>query len=178
MIAFNFEGKKIEVATKWEEVTVGHYINPHFLSGNAIQLLAALAEIDPLLLANAKKDYSKHFSKVVNFINKDPLGWKRGGTEQLTVMGKTCLIPKDLESQTFGQKIMFGQILSKTTFHYAVIPEAVAIYIAPQLYPKNWYEKIDEIAAEIKDLPIRDVNNIADFFLSNTLQYRRGGLKN
>ena len=175
MIKFNFEGKKITVPTSWEEVTVGHYINPHFLSGNAINLLASLADIDPLELANAPKDYSKHFVKVVEFINKDPLGWKRGGTDKIELMGKTCTVPQNLENQTFGQKILFGQILSKTKFHYEVIPEAVAIYLAPQIYPEKWYERIDEIAENIKALPIREVNNIADFFLTSTIAFRRGG---
>jgi len=175
MINFNFEGVRVSVPTKWAEVTVEHFIKKEFLSGNAIQLLSVLSGIPAIKLANTTKDLTKHFERAVGFIKAEPLGWRKGSKEEVLLMGVECRAPVNLELETFGQKILFGQALLKSTFHYEAIPEAVAIYLAPQIYPDDWFERIDEVALEVKKLPIRNVWSMADFFLTNTLTLRRGG---
>lgn len=175
MIKFNFEGNRISVPTEWGEVTVNHFIKKEFLSGNALQLLSVLSGIPALQLANTTKDLTNEFNRAVAFIKADPLGWKRGDAKHIELMGVICTAPVDLELQTFGQKILFGQVLLKSKFHYDSIPEAVAIYLAPQIYPKDWFDRVEEVSNEVKKLPISAVWNMADFFLTNTLKYRRNG---
>ena len=176
MINFNFEGKEVSVASEWNEVTVKHFIMPEFLSGNSIELLSALSGIPATKLANATPDTQKHFNKTVAFLNADVRGWQgKAGATSLKLMGVKCKIPKNIELESFGKKIMMGDVIAKHAFIYEAIPAAIAIYLGEQIYPDDWYKRIDEIAEEVLKLPINKVYSITAFFLTLSKSYRRNG---
>ena len=67
-----------------------------------------------------------------------------------------------------GQKILFEESLKKHKFVYEGLPEAIAIYLIPELNDGKFDDAmIPEVAEEIKKLKIVDVFPLASFFLSN-----------
>jgi len=175
MITFKFEDQKVSIPTAWAEVTVGVFSNPDFLSGNSLALLASLSGIDIGKLANTTEDLGPHFARAVKFMKESPRGWAGKFYNKVKIMGVTCKVPKNIEFETFGQKVMYGQALAKHRTNFATMPYGVAIYLAPQIDPLKWYERIEEIADAVKLLPITRVAPIADFFLTSTKKFRPSG---
>ena len=148
-------------------MTVGIFTHEKFSAGNSLSLLSALSGIPEEMLANTTEDLGKYFTKCSQFIIKDKNGWRGGEVpESLTIMDKVCTIPADLNFQLFGQKILLGQAMKKGSLQ--AIPDAIAIYLAPQVFGSNWFEadNIAELREEVLKLPINAVYPIADFFLS------------
>ena len=172
---FIFEDQTISIPTAWEEVSVGMFITPEFLSGNVLGLLSVLSGIPMGKLATSTEDLSKHFMHIAKFMSKEPNGWNATEPpETIEFMGVECKVPKDLEKQMFGQKIMLGQAIKEHKFAYAAIPQAIAIYLMPQV-SENWWEEIDKGAEEAKKLPIQAVHQVATFFLSLSKQVQKSG---
>lgn len=178
MIRFKIESTSYDLPTEWSEVTVGHFIKEEFLSGDSLKLLAALSSIPIQKLACTTEDLMPKFNKAVKFLKDDPNGW-RGVDEiptTLTLLDKECIIPTNIEMKMLGQKIMLSQELAKHKYYYAAIPQAIAIYLGPQIY-EDWYDRIPEISEAVMLLPISQVYNIADFFLTNIEElYKSGNL--
>jgi len=167
VIEFRFSDRTVRVPTKWDEVTVAHFITQGFLGGNAIELLSVLSGIDPALLANTTEDLLPKYIKIVEFMLKEPNGWKGDKATSIEVLGVMCKIPKNIEMETFGQKIMMGDILNKGKDDIlGTLPAVVAIYLAPQIYPDTWFRQIDEVSKAILSLPINKVYPVAAFFLT------------
>jgi len=175
MIYFNFDDTRVGLPESWEEVTVDMFINPLFLAGDSLGLLSALSGIPKEKLANTTEDLNPYFNKCAKFIKANPQGWRGEWDETITILEKTCTIPTDIELKMYGQKVMYGQALTKHDNIYAAMPEAIAIYLAPQIYGEDWYEKIDELAEEVKKLPITKIFSIADFFLSSIQPLKQDG---
>jgi hypothetical protein len=176
MQKFDFDGKEVEAPTSWDEVTVGHFVKPEFLSGSSLKLMAALSGIPTSKLANATEQVAKEFEKTVSFLKKNPLGWRGAGVpETIEFLGVTCKVPKNIEMRSFGQKTMLADAILKSKFTYDAIPDAIAIYFGPQVYKSDWFERMDELKEEAKKLPIANVFPIADFFLLHSRQLTTGG---
>jgi hypothetical protein len=179
MVKFNFDGTKVGCPDRWEEVSVEHFIRPEFLSGNSIKLLAALSGVPASKLANATQDMMPHFEKVVQFLKEDPKGWMGGELpETFTFLETECTIPRNIEMRSFGQKIMLGQALVANSFLYKSIPDAIAIYLGNQIYPDDWFERLEELKDAVLVLPINQVYPVAAFFLSHSQASRRSGKTN
>jgi len=178
MIKFTFDETKVILPTAWEEVTVAMFCNPDFLSGDAVKLLSTLSGIEKEKLYNTTEDLTKYLNQVSSFVLKNPNGWMgKELPDMLRVLEVNCTIPKNLELEKFGQKVMFGQAVAKHKDTYQALPEAIAIYLAPQIYPKDWFEKIDEVAKAINGMKIVHVWRIADFFLTSINRLQKGGKK-
>ena len=175
MITFKIDNKEVTAPTIWEEVTVKHFINPYFLSGNTIKLLAALTELPADKLANSSEDLIKKFKKTTNFLQKNPGGWLTDTPSELEFMGKKLKVPINLEVKMFGQKIMLQEAFTKYESIYEAIPDAIAIYFGPELYPLDWFDRIDEMKQEVLPLSIKKVGPIASFFLNSFYQLQKSG---
>jgi len=175
MIKFKFQDQTVSLPEKWSEVTVGIFSNSHFYSGDAIKLLASFSGIEVDKLYNTEVDLTKYLIQISNLVVKDPFGYRSKPDVPITftLMDVECKVPKDIEMRSFGQKVMFGQVLAKKKYTNEAIPEAIAIYLAPQIYPDDWYERIEEIAEEVKKLKVVDCYSLADFFLINILQHKK-----
>ena len=178
MVSFNFEDKTVNLPTSWDEVTVAMFINPLFLSGDSLGLLAALADVPAEKLLNTTEDLTPYFDECLKFIKSDPQGWQRGAmTETLTVLDTVCTIPQNIELERFGQKVMFGQALANNKDNiYNALPTAIAIYLAPQIHPGDWAKRIPEIEAAVLSMSIDRVYSIGIFFLRVTAKYRSDGI--
>ena len=174
MIKFKFENQTVSLPEKWSEVSVGMFSSEHWRSGDPIKLLATLADIDHNLLYNTEADLTKYFVQVAKMM-KDVNGYKGKPEVPITfkLLDIECKVPKDIEMRSFGQKIMYGMELAKKKYSEEVIPQAIAIYLAPQIYPDDWYERIDEVAEAVKELKVVDCYTLADFFLSDIAKHKR-----
>ncbi len=182
MIHFNFDDKKVSLPEKWSEVTVEIFSNPDFYSGNAIYLLSSFSGVPVEKLMNTTKDLTKYLVQVSNLIIKDKEGYRGAPDVPITfkLLDVDCKVPKDIEVERWGQKIMYTQALAKCKFSNEAIPEAIAIYLAPQIYDKDeWYkpEQIETICEAVRKMKIVDCYSLADFFLSDILKYKRNGIK-
>ena len=175
MIKFIIEDKEVLLPEEWAEVTVKHFVNPDFLSGNTIRLLAALSGLEAIKLANASDELLAKFDKTFDFLRANPNGWKGDKPTTFTFMGKEMKVPTDIERCMFGQKIMFGEAMRKHNHIYQAIPEAIAIYFGVYIYPEDWFDRIDEIKEHTLELPISDVFSIVDFFLRSSEQLVKSG---
>ncbi len=172
MIKFTFkhEGKSLHVDApdRWSEVTVAHFINPHFLSGDSISLLSALSGIERNTLLNSKEDIAGQLMRMVGFLSIDAEGFNiKGLPKTFRLRGVECLVPKDIELERVGQKIMLQDAMVKHKFIYSAIPEAIAIYLQPSLNEGVFDDaQLEDLIEEVKLLKIVDVYPIASFFLS------------
>lgn len=177
MLDIRFEDKTISVPTEWYEITVGYFIKSEFLSRDSIGLICALTGIERSVLLNSTENIMPQLNKMVEFYAKEPEGYKGKLKKYLKFRGKKISIPQDIELERLGQKILFSAALGKYTFPYQAIPEVIAIYIIPQLTDDGSFDDslIDEVAEEVKLLPITQVYPIADFFLANLKALRKNG---
>jgi len=175
MISFKFNDRTITLPTEWNEVLVKHFVNPYFLSGSTVKLLASLAEIPAKELANSSADLMEKFKKTTKFMQDDPMGWHSDTPQLFEFKGKTMTVPLDIEMKMFGQKIMLAEAIKRSDHVYAAIPDAVATYFGPEIYPDDWFERIEELKTEIMLLPIRNVFAIASFFLPNSHLLAKSG---
>lgn len=167
MIKFKFNNATIEAPDRWEEVKVEMFCHPYFLARDAVGILSVLTGIDKHVLMNTKEDLVKPLTDMVAFIATDPEGYQKMKRKDVTIDGIKCKIPKDIELERLGQKIMIQAIMGKHTYLYEGIPEAVAIYLIPQLNDGNFDDAlIEDVAKSVSKLRIIDIFPVADFFLS------------
>lgn len=177
---FNHGEEKIEVnaPTEWSEVSVDIFCNPFFLSRDSISLLSALSGIERTTLLNSKEDITPQLLKMTRFINEDPEGFQRKEKPKtFKLRGKDCVVPLDIEMERVGQKILFQDSLVKHKFIYEGIPEAIAIYLIPELTEDGQFDDsmVDEVAEEVRQLKIVDVFPVASFFLSSYKRLQKNG---
>lgn len=167
----------MEAPDCWEDVLVRHFINPMFLSGDSLGFLSALSGIDRKTLLNSKEDIVGQLTRMVAFAGVNPEGFKmKKKPERFKLMGVDCLIPKDIELERVGQKIMFQNAMVKHKFIYEGIPEAIAIYLAPELNNGEFDDALlPEIEEAVMELKIVDVFPIADFFLNSYRALAKSG---
>lgn len=176
MIKINFEDRVVEAPTSWEEVTVETFINPHFLAGDSISLLSALTGVDRKALMNSTLDIMDKINMMVSFAVDNPHGYRGHVPQTIKLRGQDCKIPKDIELERLGQKIMLQDAIARQNFVYQAIPDAIAIYLAPELNGGEFDDAmIPELREEVLKLKLVDVFPVADFFLSSLRNYRKNG---
>lgn len=176
MIKFIFEDKEVRVPSQWDEVTVAHFVNPHFLAGDSLGLLSALSDIPRDTLLNTTEDITKHLYKMVRFVQEEPQGYRKHIPETLRLMGKDCKVPMDIEVQRVGQKIMLQDAVFKNENVYESIPDAIAIYLQPETNDGKFDDsQLPKVREEVLKLKIVDVFPIADFFLLNSKSIMKSG---
>ena len=182
MIKFKFKGLEggtihVNAPDCWEDVLVKHFVNPDFLARDSISLLSSLSGIDRNTLLNSKEDIAGQLIRMVGFISIDKNGFNiKEKPERFKLMGVDCLVPKDIELERVGQKILFQDAMVKHKFIYQGIPEAIAIYLAPELNNGEFDDsKLPEIIEAVMGLRLVDVFPIADFFLIKCRLLMRNG---
>ena len=167
MIKFKFNNATIEAPTEWHEVSVEMFCHPYFLTRDAMGMLSALTGIEKHVLMNTKEDLEESLLKMIRFIAEQPEGYRTAKPKTIVVSGIKCKIPKDIELERLGQKIMLQAAMGKHQYIYQAIPEAVAIYLIPELNNGEFDDTmIDDVIEQVKKLRIVDVFPVADFFLN------------
>ena len=178
MIKFKFENKSVVAPNCWEEVTVGHFINPYFLSGDSVSLLSSLSGIERNKLLNTVEDIEGPLNRMVKFIQEDPEGFKGEFTNEFEFRGKKLKVPLNIEVERMGQKIMLQDAMVKhQSSIYEAIPDAVAIYLQPEINDGVFDDsQLEGMKEEILELKIADVFPIASFFLTKFNTIAKSGL--
>lgn len=168
-LKIKFENATLEVPSEWSEVKVGQFIKPEFLTGDVVGMLAALIGVEKHTLLNSKEDIESDLYKMIQFYIDNPKGYRDQPMRPFEVNGKKITIPKDIELERLGQRILFNTMLGKYKFTYEAIPEAVAIYIIPSLTEDGDFDDglIESVSEAVKQLRIVDVYPVFDFFLNS-----------
>ena len=176
-LKIKFENATLEVPNSWDEVKVGHFIKPEFLTGDVVGLLAVLIGVEKHTLMNSTDNIEQDLYKMVQFYIDNPVGYREAPMKPFMLRGKKVTIPKDIELERLGQRILFASVVGKHKFAYEAIPEAVAIYLIPSITPDGGFDDslIEEVAEEIKTLRIVDVFPVADFFLNSLRSSQKSG---
>lgn len=183
MKRFKVCGEKVEIAESWFELTVEAWVKLMGITDKSseVNLIAAFTGISVADL-NKSKDtnidlkvfaHTGWYSQPINFSDL-----KRGKT--ITVDGKTVNVPKDLGFKTLGQKIILQQKIKETEGSLSeLIPYAFAVYIAPELYGKDYdLEGLDDFVDKfVNKLLIVEVFPIASFFLKKSIAYMSSRVK-
>jgi len=174
MIKFKFLNATVEAPDCWEDVTVEMFCNPYFLTRDAVGILSVLTGIEKHVLMNTRERLDDSLAKMIKFIADDPYGYQKLKRKPIVINGITCKIPKDIELERLGQRIMFASVMLKHTYKYEGIAEVVAIYLIPELnknekYPDGEFNDnmMPDVTDQVKKLRIVDVYPAADFFLNN-----------
>jgi len=176
-IKFKFLNATIEAPDCWNEVTVEMFCNPYFLTRDAVGMLSALTGIEKYKLMNTKEDLEEPLLKMIAFIAREPEGYKGKVPKTIKINGVKCRIPKDIELERLGQKIMLSSAMGKHTYIYEAIPEAIAIYLVPEINGGDFDDSlIEEVTEQVKKLKIVDVYPVADFFLNKYRNIIKSGM--
>ena len=176
-LKIKFENATLEVPNSWDEVKVGHFIKPEFLTGDVVGLLAVLVGVEKHELMNSTENIEQDLYKMAQFYIDNPVGYRENKMKPFKINGKTITIPKDIELERLGQRILFASVMGKYKFAYEAIPEAVAIYLIPSLTEDGSFDDsmIDQVAEAIKEARIVDVFPVADFFLNSLRSSPKSG---
>ena len=168
MKAFDFNGKKISLPDSWSEVTVAYYLREEFTRGDTIGLISALAGVEAKELANCDEDLSSQFKQVFAFLKDDPIEkWINNRTKEVNFLGEKITLPYKLELEWFGCKIMAQEQMFK--HEHKALPYCLAIYLGKAGNIENWWDRVDELAEEVKKLPIKEMLPYWSFFLPTLL---------
>ena len=176
MIDFKFSKATISAPSEWKDVTVEMFSHPYFLTRDAVGILSVLTGIEKHVLMNTKEDLEGPLTRMVTFLGENPEGYKNYKIKPIKVNGITCKIPKDIELERLGQKIMLSAVMMKNKYVYEGIAEAVAIYLVPELNNGEFDDSmIEEVTEQVGKLKIIDVWPVADFFLDSYRASRKSG---
>ena len=172
---------KLWLPTSWKEITVQQYcrLEADGWAGNDIlYILSVLTDVDLAKLDNMK--HHRAFDVLVDhlaFITEEPPDFEKMAINNIyTLDGKQLEVPRDLELETLGQKILVSNLTHNDSLASS-IPEAMAIYFQP-LFDKGDFNRrrIPAIVAKINKTPIIDAYPIVAFFFRSLRELKVSGL--
>ena len=180
MIHFQINKVQYQMPSQWQEVNVETFERLAELDNDytdTLKFLAALSGVDYSTLMNAKESLGAMVTSGLKFIaDQQPLLQKIPHKSHFVFEGKGYKVPKDMELERFGQKIMMQQRMSTKQPHEC-IAFAVALYMQPIIDGKFDEAKIADLEAEVKKMSIIEIYPLANFFFSQLKLYRLVGRK-
>jgi len=166
-----------EIPTSWDEVTLHQLIDFWNNKDKGISFVLESFSGIPAKTWNAApvEDVTNDIMPHLKWIGEVPDFANLKCPEYVTIMGKKIKVPKDLDLKSFGQKIMFEQIVKQNINEAGdldmvkVIPDALAIYFEPLFAEKDFD---DERIEDFKVLMSRGMSGlegyaVGSFFLMN-----------
>lgn len=195
MIPFKINGKRYQLPTCWEDMTVSQFQELKRMNEadeyEYIRFLSIVTGVPFETLFHTKSlDVMDKIEPFLAFI-KTPLE-KTKAPKAITINGKECPVPTDLRDYTYGQKVHAWNAIAKAIEEhkdpYADMAYIVAIYLQPLATGKNYSEaEAKKMAKEvIGELSLVPTYHIAAFFLNqyaisrnaNQLPYPLNRIKN
>lgn len=189
--AQNNKGNAITIETPgtWHKVTTRQFIKLRFEwdGRDLVQLLSILSGKKYHVLNDDKElEVISGLLASLGWVFDEKIAWtKLPMPNALKIDGKKILVPTDLMSQTFGQKVHLAQNMvdplsyvetSGYRDYTRLMPLAVAIYLQPAHDGGTFnMESAEKLAEKIQDLPIVDVYPIASFFFEKLSGSSRRG---
>jgi len=183
MKTFRFQLKdkeiKCTIPESWEELTVkqAQDLNLKTYKGEPLEVIAALSGQDMEALRDVYIDV-KHYDMleacVVFLSSPSPDLLTAKHKPQVTVMGKTIEVPKDLLKESIGQFTYFQQFADSDN----ALSMCMAIYLQPLIDGKlGEVEDIEKVADHIEGMLFVEVFPVINFFFQMLSAYRIYGVK-
>jgi len=184
MISFHITQRgqttKHTLPSKWEEVTVKQFIDLEGSKGtdNPTKLLSILSGIPLPKIMDTKTNLQIQINEALNFITLNPPEWKMLSLRDVYLFkGQFYNVPKDLELETFGQKILLQNKLNATDNPITVIAYAIAIYMQKVIDGRFDENKANKLEKEVLQMRITEVYPLAIFFFHQLTKSKKYGVK-
>jgi len=177
-----YRGNKTKhtLPSKWEEVTVKQFIDLEGSKGtdNPTELLSILSGVPLPKIMDTKSNLQIQIDEALNFITLNPPAWKELALrDKYLFKGQFYNVPKDLELETFGQKILLQNKLNATDNPIQVIAYAIAIYMQKVIDGRFDEKKAEGLEKEVLQMRITEVYPLAIFFFQELTKFKRFGVK-
>ena len=168
MIRFSINGKRYKMPSLWKEVDVATFQRLAHLENDytdLVALMAALMGIEKKELTNSKADLHLQTREALRLVADEVPLWEQiPHKDKFTFKGEQYDVPKDLEMELFGQKVLLNNKLAAND-PADCVAYAVALYMQPGIDGEFDDKKITPLEEEILALPVIDIFPIANFFL-------------
>jgi hypothetical protein len=180
MIQFKLNGKKVQVATSWDDLSFNQYLQIQKLKDDYLQLVSVCSGIDYEILKKAEIIGLESVLEAVKFISKPPVI-----PETVSKIGKYT-IPVDSKGQFNVQFKRLDQfedmrkIMANAKDIHSVtdsFPQYLAIYLQHIRDGEYSYQKAMDMVPEIRELPALQVISLGSFFLIKLLNLSSGTAK-
>lgn len=176
------KGKKtsdrtIQIPCLWEELSLKQFM--YIMTEkelNSVKLLACLTGLSEEYLLNAPASQINVAADYAFFMNEPPDFRKWEIPESVTIDGVTCKVPKDIRTETFGQKIYLheemNRVIKEEKQNIDAMPYAIATYFYTALTGDKVYthEKVMSIIPRVLNMKAIEAVPVANFFLTNCLK--------
>lgn len=180
MIQFKINGKKVQVCSTWNDLTLNQYLQVQKLKDDFLQLVSICSGLDYEILKKAEIVGLESVIESVKFVSKPPeipSSVSKIGkyTIPLDSKGQFNIQYKRLDQFEDMRKIMSGcKDIGSITEAY---PQFVAIYLQPIRDGEYNYSKAMAMVDEVRELPALPVISLGSFFLIRLLSLSSGTAK-
>ncbi len=179
MIQFKLNGKKVQVASTWHDLTLTQYLKCFDLKDDILQSVSLASGLDYEILKTAKIEGIEPLLKAVSFLNTKP-----EFNPVVTECGKYKLPLNDkgqynITFESLAQFEDMRQVMKKTNFDdiratTASYAKYVAIYLQPIRDKAYDPIKAIEMEAEVLEMPAHQVIMLGSFFLLKLVSLSSG----
>lgn len=182
MITVLINGYQYDIPTKWEEVTLGQWIEM-VKTGDSIthiDLLAIFTGINKDVLANFPCDAVKlELIPEMDLLN-EPLNLSELKRPAVIHLGGRDIEPVlDPGRERYGQKVYLQQVITEAVARDAkmweLIAPSIACYYAPALHPEGkWDDRhVKKVEGIVYSMKITEAYPEAAFFLNGSIRLKR-----
>ena len=181
VIEINKEKKQYFLPENWSEITLKHLINLELWRGDntdPVGLLACFLDIDPEILANSKSNLWKELLTVFSYVFTPPKWHNLKKKDKILMDGKYIHVPKQLELERFGQKVLSLQYMVNVkdeSDQIKAIPDILTVYFQPLYDGKFSRLRLDYVKNIVMNIPAIDAVPIGRFFFRKLLRKKSYG---
>lgn len=164
------------IPTSWKEVTLEQILKLDFevkTLVDHIEILAVFTNLDKSKIENTPSNLWKPLLDVMLWSKRFPRWETLPIPETISVNLKTIEIPKNLELETFGQKVYAAQAMEKNKPD--AILDVLACYLQPKIDGKVNLDRVEDVKEEIKYLPAIKLVPIGRFFFRKLILLKKYG---
>lgn len=179
MIQFKVNGKKIEVFSCWEDLTLNQYCNISKKGGDILKEVCTHSRIDYEVFKNSRIEGLESLILTLSFIKKPPVI-----PEYVPTIGKYSLPATkdgkfDITLESLAQFEDMKALIKKLPDNDLAaltdsFPEYVAIYLQKIRDGEYNYNKAKEMVEEVRNMKAVEVISLGSFFLIKLLNLVNG----
>lgn len=180
MIDFKLNGKKVSIATSWDELTWNQFYEVHNSGSDILKRLSIASGLNYETLKTATIVGLEDVLKAMQFMTKPP-EWDKPvlqcGPYKLPTNNKGQY---NIQFESLGQfedlRVLISKLPERPTTKELndMYPDMVAIYLQKVRDGEYNNNKAIEMIPEVKDMPAREVVTLGSFFLIKLLDLLAG----
>ena len=183
MITAKIKHKKktlsIDIPEGWEECKLKHIVKLDLWDGDSsdiIGLMGCFVDLPTEVLEATHSNLWEPLFKVLAFVFNPPSWHNLKKPDKILINDKYVKVPKNLELESFGQKVMAMQKMVVDQDSIRVIPDILAIYLQPVYDNKFSRPRIEVVKEYILECNAIDTVPIGRFFFRKLLRQKNYGL--